>query len=216
MIVRGRIRVNGKPAKLGHRVDPDKDTVEVDGASVPLKAHLAYYMLNKPVGVVSTASDERNRSTVLDYVPSDERVWPVGRLDIDTEGLLLLTNDGELTVRMTHPRFGISKTYLAQVQGAVSRQAVRRLAEGIDLSDGRTAPAEVRLVDILGRESLIELTIHEGRKRQVRRMLAAVGHPVRRLVRTAVGPLQLGRLRPGTLRRLTVAEVRELYRVCGL
>jgi pseudouridine synthase len=216
MISAGRIRVNGTPARLGQRVDPEKDEVEVDGSRVPLRAELIYYLMNKPAGVVTTAEDELGRPTVLDYVEPAERVWPVGRLDIDTEGALLLTNDGELTQRITHPSFEVAKTYVVWAKGTVGDRALRALARGVDLEDGRTAPAEVALVETSGGASLIEMTIREGRNRQVRRMFEAVGHEVIRLARTRIGPLQLGHLRPGTARRLSLPEVRELYRSVGL
>lgn len=212
LIVAGRIRVNGTPARLGQRVDPSKDEVEVDGSKVPLQPGLVYYLLNKPVGVVTTASDERGRPTVADLVDLDVRVWAVGRLDVDTEGALLVTNDGDLTMRLTHPRYSFPKTYVAEVAGSVGGRALRRLARGVDLDDGPTAPARVRLVERVPGGSLVELTLTEGRNRQVRRMLEAVGHPVRRLVRVALGPLMLGRLKPGAFRRLGPEEVRLLYR----
>jgi 23S rRNA pseudouridine2605 synthase len=216
MIVRGRIRVNGGRVELGRRIDPSKDLVEIDGSRVPLEADLAYYLVNKPVGVVTTASDEQNRETVLDLIEVDTRVYPVGRLDIESEGAVLLTNDGELALRLTHPRYGVGKTYLVEVGGGVKERTLRELARGVELSDGMTAPAQVRLVERSPRGTLIEITLSEGRNRQVRRMLEAVGHPVQRLVRTAIGPLMLGRLKPGTYRKLRLEEIRSLYRAGGL
>jgi 23S rRNA pseudouridine2605 synthase len=165
-----------------------------------------HYLLNKPAGVLTTASDPFGRPTVLDLVPDRPRVVPVGRLDLETEGLLILTNDGELTQRLTHPSFGIEKEYLAHVEGTPSRGALRRLREGVELEDGVTAPAKVSLLG----PGLVRLTIHEGRNRQVRRMCAAVGHPVRRLARVRIGPLRDSHLAPGEWRPLTVAEVRSL------
>ncbi|MEO7442117.1 MAG: pseudouridine synthase, partial [Acidimicrobiales bacterium] len=165
-----------------------------------------YYLLNKPAGVVTTARDPQGRRTVIDLVPLEPRVYPVGRLDADSEGLLLLTNDGELTHRLTHPSFGVEKQYLVEVEGTPSPQALHRLREGIDLEDGRTAPAKVAAVA----GSALRITIHEGRNRQVRRMCAAVGHPVTRLVRIRIGPLAERGLRPGQWRPLTLAEVRAL------
>lgn len=212
LIAQGRVRVNGKAAVLGNRVDPHKDEVEVDGSRVPLDPALAYYLLNKPVGIVTTAHDERGRPTVLELVDPSMRLWPVGRLDVDTEGALILTNDGELTFRLSHPKFQVAKTYLAEVTGAVGRFTVKQVGAGVDLPDGMTAPAQVRLVERVQGGSLIEVSIVEGRNRQVRRMLEHVGHPVRRLVRTAIGPVGLGRLKPGTWRRLSSEEVRALYR----
>lgn len=216
MIAAGRIKVNGVKAVLGRRVDALKDVVEVDGSRVPLGADLRYYMLNKPVGVVSTADDPEGRPTVLEYVEVPDRLWPVGRLDIETEGLIILTNDGDLTHHLTHPSFEVPRTYLAEVKGSVKERTLRALARGVDLEDGGTAPAQVDLLDRMAGSALIEITIHEGRNRQVRRMFEAVGHPVVRLARTAVGPVRLGRLKPGDLRRLSPEEVRSLYRACGL
>ena len=216
MIVAGRIRVNGSVARLGQRVDPDKDEVEVDGSRLPLKADLIYYLMNKPSGVVTTAEDELGRTTVMDLIEAPERVWPVGRLDSDTEGALILTNDGDLTHRLTHPSFEVPKTYVVWAKGTVGESALRALARGVELEDGRTAPARVSLRASAGGASLVELTITEGRNRQVRRMMEAVGNEVIRLARTTIGPLQLGHLRPGTARRLSLAEVRALYEAVGL
>jgi 23S rRNA pseudouridine2605 synthase len=208
LIAAGRVRVNGSVAELGSRADPASDHIEVDGAPVGVRPGLVHYLLNKPAGVVTTASDPQGRQTVVGLVPSEPRVFPVGRLDADTEGLLLLTNDGELAHRLTHPSFGVDKEYLAEVEGAPSRGAVRRLREGVELEDGPTAPAKVSRVG----DHLLRLTIHEGRNRQVRRMCDAVGHPVRRLVRVRVGPISDRRLAPGEWRQLTQAEVRSLER----
>jgi 23S rRNA pseudouridine2605 synthase len=206
LIRAGRVRVNGVVAELGARVDPEADLVEVDGVAIGIRPGLVHYLLNKPAGVLTTASDPFGRPTVLDLVPDRPRVVPVGRLDLETEGLLILTNDGELTQRLTHPSFGIEKEYLAHVEGTPSRGALRRLREGVELEDGVTAPAKVSLLG----PGLVRLTIHEGRNRQVRRMCAAVGHPVRRLARVRIGPLRDSHLAPGEWRPLTVAEVRSL------
>jgi 23S rRNA pseudouridine2605 synthase len=206
LIAEGRVRVNGEVADLGRRVDPAVDVIEVDGGLVPIAPGLVYYLLNKPTGVVTTASDTHGRATVVDLVPSEPRVFPVGRLDADTEGLLLLTNDGELTHRLTHPSFGVEKEYLASVEGDPSPAALRRLREGVDLDDGVTAPAKAVRVS----EGLIRLTIHEGRNRQVRRMCEAVGHPVVRLVRSRIGSVADRKLKPGEWRPLTPDEVRAL------
>lgn len=216
MIEGGRIKVNGKRARLGQRLDPSTDKVEVDGSGVPLQTHLVHYLLNKPEGVITTAADPEGRDTVLELVDLDVRVWPVGRLDVDSEGALILTNDGDLTHRLTHPSFKVPKTYLAEVKGAVGQKALRSLARGVELEDGLTQPAEVGMVERVAGGSLLEITIWEGRNRQVRRMCEAVGHPVRRLVRVAIGPVVLGRLKPGRFRRLSPEEIRALYRVCGL
>lgn len=208
LIADGRVTVNGSVSQLGDRVDVDVDLVEVDGAAIGLRPDLVHYLLNKPAGVVTTAADTHGRPTVLDLVPASPRVHPVGRLDLDTEGLLLLTNDGELTHRLTHPSYGVEKEYLAEVEGTPSRGALRRLREGIELDDGPTAPA----VASSPAPGMVRLTIHEGRNRQVRRMCDAVGHPVRRLVRTRIGPLRDSDLAPGAWRPLTVDEVRALER----
>jgi 23S rRNA pseudouridine2605 synthase len=207
----GRVTVNGEVAVLGRRVDVDRDAVALDGVPVIVRDDLVYYLLNKPTGYVSTASDPEGRPTVVDLVPGTPRVFPVGRLDYDTEGLLLLTNDGDLTHLLTHPSFGVVKTYLAEVEGDPSPAAVRALREGVDLHDGRTAPARVNVVQRRDGTAAVELGIHEGRNRQVRRMCEAVGHPVVRLVRTRIGPLRDGSLKPGTWRALTQSEVRALY-----
>jgi 23S rRNA pseudouridine2605 synthase len=206
LIAEERVRVNGELAVLGRRVDLDHDLVEVDGAPIGIRPGLVRYLLNKPAGVITTASDPQGRPTVLELVPGEPRVFPVGRLDLDTEGLLLLTNDGELANRIAHPSHGVDKEYLATVQGDPSRAVLRSLREGIDLDDGRTAPAQATRVG----PGLVRLVIHEGRNRQVRRMLDAVGHPVTRLIRTRIGPLADRRLKPGEWRLLTDHELRAL------
>ena len=208
LIADGRVTVNGEVATLGTRADPEADAIEVDGARIGVKQGLVHYLLNKPTGVVTTASDPQGRPTVVEIVPADPRVYPVGRLDADTEGLLILTNDGELAHRLTHPSFGVDKEYLADVEGRPSRGAVRRLREGVALDDGPTAPAKVSLVG----DHTLRITIHEGRNRQVRRMCDAVGHPVRRLVRVRIGSLADRRLAPGEWRELTQDELRALER----
>ncbi|HRW39208.1 MAG TPA: pseudouridine synthase [Aquihabitans sp.] len=208
LIAEERVRVNGEIAELGRRVHPDVDLVEVDGAPIGIRPDLVHYLLNKPAGVVTTAADPQGRPTVVELVPAEPRVFPVGRLDLDTEGLLLLTNDGELANRIAHPSHGVDKEYLAQVRGTPSRAALRALREGVELDDGPTAPAQASLTA----EGLVKLTIHEGRNRQVRRMLDAVGHPVERLIRTRIGPVADRRLAPGAWRSLTGAELRALER----
>ena len=207
LITAGRVRINGRVATLGDRVEVETDVVEVDGRPAPLRPDLVYYLLNKPVGVVSTARDTHGRPTVVDLVPDEPRVFPVGRLDTDTEGLILLTNDGELTNRLTHPRYGIEKEYLVTVVPApVAGDSLRRLRQGVELDDGMTAPARVSQPT----PGVLRITIHEGRNRQVRRMCGAVGHTVVRLVRLRIGPLSDRRLAPGTWRALTAEEVRSL------
>lgn len=207
----GRVTIDGRVAVPGDRVDPARARVAVDGVPVPTRPDLAYYLLNKPAGVVTTASDPQGRPTVVDLVPAAPRVFPVGRLDYDTEGLLLLTNDGDLAQRLTHPRHGVAKTYLAEVEGTPGPGALRQLRSGVVLDDGPTAPARVRLVQRGPTTCALELVLHEGRNRQVRRMCEAVGHPVRRLVRTRIGPLGDPRLGPGQWRNLRPSEVRRLY-----
>ena len=211
LIAARRVRVNGDVADLGRRVDPEVDAVEVDGARIGVRSGLVHYLLNKPSGVITTASDPQGRPTVVDLVPPEPRVFPVGRLDGDSEGLLLLTNDGELTHQLTHPRFGVEKEYLVEVEGSPSRGALARLRDGIDLDDGRTAPAKVAQLD----DRTLRITIHEGRNRQIRRMCDAVGFPVRRLVRTRIGPLSDRSLPPGAWRALTQDEVRALERAAA-
>ncbi|CAN5606951.1 pseudouridine synthase [soil metagenome] len=211
LIAAGRVRVNGDVAVLGRRVDAEVDEVTVDGVPVGVAPGLVHYLLNKPSGVVSTASDPQGRQTVVQLVPADPRVFPVGRLDLDTEGLLVLTNDGGLTERLTHPRHGVEKEYLAAVEGEPTRATLRRLREGVDLDDGPTAPAKVTLVE----PNLLRITSHEGRNRQVRRMAVAVGHPVQRLVRTRIGPITDRRLAPGAWRALARDEVQALERAAA-
>jgi 23S rRNA pseudouridine2605 synthase len=202
----GRVRVNGEPGRLDTFVAAE-DVVEVDGRRVEPQ-RLAYVLLHKPPGVVTTARDPHGRPTVVGLVGHPLRIVPVGRLDADTTGVLLLTNDGPLAHRLAHPRYGVEKVYVADVEGAPTEDDLERLRQGVELEDGRTAPARVRS---LGR-SRIELTLHEGRKRQVRRMCEAVGHPVRRLHRTTYAGLELGELRPGEWRELMDDEVRALRR----
>jgi 23S rRNA pseudouridine2605 synthase len=206
LIADGRVTVNGEVAILGRRVDPDHDQVEVDGIAIGVRPGLVHYLLNKPVGVVTTASDPQGRPTVVQLVPGDPRVFPVGRLDVDTEGLLLLTNDGDLANRLTHPSHGVEKEYVAEVRGTVSPGALRRLREGVELDDGMTAPAKVSQPT----PGVLRITIHEGRNRQVRRMCDAVGHPLQRLVRVRIGPIRDPHLAPGEWRVLGLDEVRKL------
>lgn len=208
LIEDGRVTVNGDVAVLGARVDSSEDVVAVDGTPIGVRPGLVHYLLNKPPGVVTTAEDPQGRPTVIEMVPDDPRVHPVGRLDLDTEGLLVMTNDGQLTHRLTHPSFGVEKEYVAEVEGNPGRGALRRLREGVELEDGPTAPAKVSSPA----PGVLRIVIHEGRNRQVRRMCSAVGHPVVRLVRTRIGPLRDTRLAPGEWRELTQDEVRELER----
>jgi 23S rRNA pseudouridine2605 synthase len=205
-----RIRINGKPVVLGDRVDPERDLLTLDGVPVPVSADLETHLLNKPVGVISTVSDPQGRPTVVELIASSRRLYPVGRLDADTEGLILVSNDGELTNRVTHPSYGITKKYLAEVEGEVSRSGVHRLTVGVELDDGPARAENANLVDTEKGRSLVELVMVEGRNREVRRMLAAIGHPVTRLVRTAIGGLTDPDLKPGESRRLTAADIQRL------
>lgn len=215
LIREGRVTVNGRVATLGDRADPARDRVEVDGGRVPLDPELRYFALHKPPGVVTTARDPQGRPTVSDYYPRGPRVFPVGRLDRDTEGLLLLTNDGELANRLTHPRFGVEKEYLAEVEGTPSDSLLHRLVRGVRLEEGTARAVSVRRVARSRGRSAVRIVMTEGRKREVRRMLAEVGLPVTRLVRTRIGPIRLAGLRPGEVRALEPSEVAELYRQGG-
>ncbi len=206
LIEAGRVTINGQVATLGDKAG-ESDRIELDGIPVLTDPDLVHYLLNKPRDVVSTAQDPEGRSTVVDLVPTDTRVFPVGRLDADSEGLIIVTNDGDLTQRLTHPSFGVSKEYLAHVEGVPSPSALRRLREGIELEDGPTAPAEVSMPQ----DGALRLVIHEGRNRQVRRMCAAIGHPVLRLVRVRIGPIMDPSLAAGEWRNLTRDEVHSLY-----
>jgi 23S rRNA pseudouridine2605 synthase len=218
LIAAGRVSVNGEVVRRqGIRIDPSTAVVLVDGDRINVRADLVYLALNKPRDVLSAMSDVRGRPTVGDYVVErPERLFHVGRLDADSEGLLLLTNDGELAHRLTHPSYRVQKTYLAEVPGPVPRQLGRTLRSGIELDDGLVVADGFRVVEAAAGRALVEVVLHEGRKHVVRRLLAATGHPVSRLVRTAVGPVRLGHLRVGTLRRLSHQEVAALYRLAGL
>ena len=212
LIRAGRVTVNGRVAELGDRIDPRSDRVEVDGGRIPLDPALRYYAFHKPADVVTTTRDPGGRRDLSSFLPEGERVFPVGRLDRETEGLLLLTNDGELANRLMHPRYGVEKEYLAEVEGQPGERAVASLLRGVELEDG---PARARRASLVGGtkgRAAIRVVMTEGRKREVRRMLEAVGHPVRRLIRVRVGPIRLGRLGPGEVRELDAEEVRELMR----
>ena len=218
MIGAGRVEVDGEIVRrFGARVDPQTQVIRVDGRRIPAREDLVYLALNKPAGVLTSMSDPRGRPTIADYLGDRmERLFHVGRLDYDTEGLMLLTNDGELAHRLAHPSYGVLKTYLADVAGPLSRDLGRRLMTGIELDDGLAIADRFRVVERAGQRALVEITLHEGRKHIVRRMLAGAGHPVSRLVRTQVGPVALGPLKPGTTRRLTTREIGELYAAVGL
>jgi 23S rRNA pseudouridine2605 synthase len=213
LIAAGRVTVDGKRATLGDKVDAETAEIHVDGERVITNTKLVYIAMNKPRGVVSTMADERGRDAIADYLGNvDQRVFHVGRLDADSEGLLLLTNDGELAHRLMHPSYGVAKTYLAEVAGPVPRAVGRQLLGGVELADGPARVDSFKLVDAVQRTALVEVVIHEGRKHIVRRLFEEVGHPVNRLIRTAIGPIRLGDLKPGRTRRLTNAEVAALFK----
>jgi pseudouridine synthase len=218
MIGAGRVEVDGQTVRrFGARVDPEHQVIRVDGKRIPAKPGLVYLAFNKPPKVLTAMSDPRGRKTVTDYLGDrSERLFHIGRLDYDTEGLMLLTNDGELAHRLAHPSFEVAKTYLAEVTGPVPKDLAQRLQTGVELDDGVATADRFRVVDRSGNRALVEITLHEGRKHIVRRMLAATGHPVTRLVRTDVGPIRLGNLKPGVSRDLTTREIGELYAAVGL
>jgi len=204
LVADGRVTVNGQVATVGQLVR-ETDAIEVDGRRVRAEP-IRTYMLNKGMGVVSTASDPEGRPTVLDTLPHDVRLYPIGRLDIDTTGLLLITNDGDLAHRLMHPSHGVEKEYLVEVEGRIHEGGLRRLRDGVELDDGPTAPAKASQPE----PGILRITIHEGRNRQVRRMFEAIGHDVERLVRTRIGPLVDSKLRPGAWRDLSLAERKAL------
>lgn len=218
LIAEGRVSVDGElVVEQGRRVDPESAVIRVDGLRVTTSTKRVYLALNKPKGMVSAMSDPEGRPTVGDLVSDrKERLFHVGRLDADTEGLLLLTNDGELAHRLSHPSFEVPKTYLAEIIGPVQRDVGKRLRAGVLLDDGPVKVDSFKLVDSAGNKVLVEVVLHEGRKHVVRRLLAEVGHPVQSLVRTAIGPVYLGSHRPGRLRNLTPQEVAALYELVGL
>ena len=217
LIAEGRVSVDGQTAELGARVDPQVSVVRVDGKRINLRSDLVYLVLNKPRGVVTAMTDPQGRPNVGDYVADHvERLFHVGRLDADTEGLLILTNDGEFAHRLAHPSHEVAKTYVAQVPGPVDPRLGQQLRQGVELEDGTAVVDAFRVLDSSGDRALVEVTLHSGRNRIVRRLLEHVGHPVIRLVRVAVGPVRLGDQRPGTLRSLENAELSELYRLVGL
>jgi 23S rRNA pseudouridine2605 synthase len=216
LIRQGRVTVNSRRASLGERADLERDLVELDGVRIRPEGRKTYLLMNKPRGVITTMSDPQGRPKVTDLIKTRGKVFPVGRLDTDTEGFLILTNDGDLAHRLTHPSFEVEKTYVAEVEGAVSPDTLRALREGISIGSGRPARAVRARVRESRRgrsaKTVLEITLHEGRRHVVRRMMEEVGHPVVRLVRTRVAGLGLGRLRPGEYRELTPVEVVELSR----
>ncbi len=216
LIRSGRVTVNGRVATIGDRIDPSADVVAVDGGRVALAPALRYYAFHKPAGVTTTMRDAHAAADLRAYLPEGPRVFAVGRLDRDTEGLLLLTNDGDLANRLLHPRHGVEREYLAEVDGIPGGRQIARLRRGVDLEDGPAKAVSAATVMRAGGRGAVRLAVTEGRKREVRRMLAAVGLPVSRLVRLRFGPVRLGRLAPGAVRELSSEEVRALYRAAGL
>jgi len=218
LISEGRVEVNSEVVlEQGRRVDPEHDVIRVDGSRIPPPRRHRYLALNKPRGVVATMNDPEGRPTVADLIAqhSTERLFHVGRLDTDTEGLLILTNDGDLAHRLAHPSFQVPKTYIAEVNGAVGEQTLRRLRRGISLEDGPVQPTSVKIVSTAGDKTLLKITIQEGRNRIVRRTMEAVGHPVRRLSRIGIGPVRLGNLKVGEYRDLTREELGGLLDLTG-
>ncbi|MEW2540742.1 pseudouridine synthase [Micromonospora chalcea] len=217
LIFRRRVTVNGRVAQLGDKADPARDVIVVDGERLQADVRLVYVAMNKPRGVVTTMADEKGRTELADFIGArlEQRVYHVGRLDADSEGLLLLTNDGTLAHKLMHPSYEVLKTYLAEVAGPIPRNLGKRLAAGVELEDGPVKVDGFKLVDTLGKTAQVELTLHEGRKHIVRRLMAEVGHPVSRLIRTSIGPIKLGDLRTGRMRRLTNAEVAALFKAVG-
>ncbi len=211
IIASGKVTVDGDTAVLGDRVDVENQVVMVSGTILPVNPANQTILLYKPVGVISTADDPQGRPTVVEIVGSETRLYPVGRLDSDSEGLILLSNDGLLTERVTHPRYGIRKKYFVELEGTVSRSSVRRLTEGVELEDGPAMALSAHVVDASGNRSQIEIVMGEGRKREVRRMMDVIGHPVLRLVRTAIGPIADPHLRPGEWRLLSTQEIANLF-----
>jgi 23S rRNA pseudouridine2605 synthase len=216
LIRQGRVRVGRRVATLGDRVDPARDRITVDGVPVATHPELRYFAFNKPAGVTTTLRDRHASRTVQEYLPTGPPVVPVGRLDRDSEGLLLLTNDGTLGHRLQHPRYGVEKEYLVEVKGDARQAALRRLEDGILLADGPARARRTAVVQRGGGRSAVSIVMLEGRKREVRRMFEAIGHPVTRLVRVRLGPIRLGRLSPGRVRSLARTEVDALYRLTGL
>jgi 23S rRNA pseudouridine2605 synthase len=217
LIDQGRVSINGEPVReQGRRVNPEVDIIHVDGERLQTKAEVMVYALNKPKGVLTTMVDDQGRPCVGDYVTElEQRVFHVGRLDADTEGLLLLTNDGELANRLIHPSYGVDKTYIATVK-ELTNKALSELMSGVQLDDGTAQATKARIIDRTKNSVMVEVVIHEGRNRIVRRMFDAVGSPVTALVRTKIGPVALGQQRPGVLRVINGAQLRALYTAAGL
>lgn len=216
LIAAGRVEINGKVVtEQGMRVDPERDTIRVDGSRIPPPRRHLYLVLNKPRGVVSTMDDPHGRPTLEQYVPRHQRLFHVGRLDTDTEGLLFLTNDGDFANKLAHPSHEVPKTYLVEVEGLLDNKTLRRLEKGLTLEDGPIKPDKVKLVSRAESRSMVQITLHSGRNRIVRRMFDSVGHPVRRLSRISIGPVRLGQLATGETRELTREELGALLDVIG-
>ena len=220
LISEGRVEVNSEVVlEQGRRVDPERDVIRVDGARIPPPRRHRYLALNKPRGVVATMDDPEGRRTIADLLDTrqlrNERLFHVGRLDTDSEGLLIMTNDGDLAQRLAHPSYEVPKTYIAEVAGVVSEQTLKRLRRGITLEDGPVRPTSVKIVSSVGDKTLLKITLQEGRNRIVRRTMEAVGHPVRRLSRIGIGPVRLGNLKVGEYRELTREELGGLLDLTG-
>ncbi|GAA2344811.1 pseudouridine synthase [Saccharopolyspora halophila] len=218
MILEGRVEVNGEHVlELGTRVDPETAVIHVDGSRVMVNNNLTHLLLNKPTGILCTMSDDKGRPCIGDYLRERQgKLFHVGRLDQDTEGLLLITNDGELANRLTHPSYEVRKTYMAEVVGPIPKDLGKRLRDGVELDDGLAKVDSFKLVDTNQNKALVQLVLHEGRKHIVRRLLKHVGHPVERLVRTRIGDIQLTSERPGAIRPLNRQEVGSLYKIVGM
>jgi len=205
------VEIDGANASIGQKIDPETAVVTIDGIRLPVRPDAVYYLLYKPVGVISTRADERGRKAVVDLVPTEPVVHPVGRLDADSEGLLVLTNDGDLTHHLTHPRFGVTKTYTVLTTGRLAPADARQLEAGVELEDGLATARSARIIDTGPQGTLLEIVMTEGRNREIRRMIVELGEEVLRLVRTAIGDLTDRDLAPGTWRKLDAAEVRRLF-----
>lgn len=210
LIANGLVTINGKVASVGDKADPTKDEIRVEGRRLKLEKKRRYIALYKKRGVVSSTVSQGDRQTVVEIVNTDERLYPVGRLDIDSEGLVLLTNDGDLTHKITHPRYGLEKTYKVQVSGKPSWETLEKWRSGIVLEGERTAPAKIRVLEEDRGTTWLRVVMHEGKKRQIRRVAEALGHPALRLIRTHIGPIEIGRLKPGQYRELTRGEIETL------
>ena len=215
LIKQGRVSINGRTAVLGDRGNADDAVVAIDGVPLPVRPDLVYILLNKPEGVISSAHDPQGRETVVDLVDADTRLYPVGRLDFDSEGLLLMTNDGTLANLVTHPRYQVEKVYLALVRGTPGNDVLHSLTAGVEIEGGLAKAVRARVKDRHRDRTLVEVVLAEGKKRQVRLMFRELGYPVLRLARTAIGPIRDGKLEPGSWRRLTVEEVHSLYEDAG-